>query len=82
MRARCVLCSVTFETLLRLNSARIMSTFYVFFYFRPAVSFALRYSHLFSKNSDTTDRNGQIITVGGVGVDFSPTIIEQLTIAR
>jgi len=25
------------------------------------------------KNSDTTDRYGQIITVGGVGVDFSHT---------
>jgi len=41
---------VTFETLPRLNSIQIMSTFYVFFYFRSAISFALQYSHLFSKN--------------------------------
>jgi len=49
-------------------------------------SFVLRYSHLFSKKiqtpptarqrrliTDPTDRHGPIITVGGVGGDFSHT---------
>jgi len=61
-----------------------MYTFYVFLYFRSAISFALRYSHLFSKKfrhhrprssviTDTTDRYGPIIVVSGVGGDFSHT---------
>jgi len=49
-----------------------------------AISFALRYFQLFTKKfrhhrprgsviTDTTDRYGPIITVGGVGGDFSHT---------
>jgi len=45
----------------RLNSTR-MSTFYVFFYFRSAVNFALQYSHLFSKKFRHHRPCGSIIT--------------------